>query len=717
MVQEGVMWFGSTQPVSIAVIVINNASVSTYSIPYILNPGQQYQISITVQNTGTTIWSNPYQLNSISLFSQSLGISQLNLPTGTKIQPNALYTFITTFTAPSESGIHSISYQMWNGSSYFGSILTFDIVISIVLDSFPWISLTCKRATSDLAWQFDISLHGTDILPVMFRRLEYEPTPFICAMLGVPVETQFDSKFPTITSTITAYSYGYFLKDFLQYKYRQTYAGVDIPTWERSGSNYAGETSRTNEILSYENPSYHLIRLLWPLDSNGNITNQAGYYDLYLGRVELVPNWGLGTGPAVKVTQSLASNGTLLYVADLSVFPSPSSSSFVQIFTYTDNNNSGGYDDGDTILSYEVCQYTAKSAASGSGYLTIIRSGTNVWNPSSAVVQHMDTGYDVNHISVPKKQYSHDGGKTIKDVLDLYTKDCGMIYFTEFKLDNGVWKEYFYWIPSYRLEEDKGNYLNLPDILTITPDNANLIGDPGLSATIGMDESFNAVCVESCRKKDAGWFYAYAEKPEVTIGNEVRHVLLFRSDDLLPDCAGTTWSTTVDANSNYGPVTDGGVSYGTAAENTICQNIVNNKALELLKYCDYTIPSYSVEFKNSFFQLYQRLQFIGFLNMPTDIMRITQIQYTFQDPGSGGMVCSINCSKLTDLQQSGNYQSIIDEIQQNYNKLIQSTSNSSDSDKSGVVIATSQNNTLATVQLRSTGVITKQRSYGLRNPN
>ena len=583
------------------------------------------------------------------------------------------------------------------------------------LSDYNWKGLSARRSTADVAWQYNIDLHGSTVIPAMFRRLDYQPDSNHCIMIGDPTEYSIDKDYPSESTSLTAYSYGYYLKNIIKYQYRQTKAGVDIPTWERAGSNYKGETARSSEILSYENPTYHLKRLLWPLDSNGNITIAAGYYNLYLGRLELVPNWGLGSGAVVQVTQTLGSTATALYVSDLAQFPAPGSASYVKIFSYTDEDDDSTYDEGEETGLYEVCRYSAKSATSGAGYLTIVRSGSYVWNASNSVAYYIDSGYDVNHISVDTKQFFFDGGQTIVDVLDAYAEHCGMIYYTKFKYTTGAWREYFYWVPKYRLEETKGNYLELPtSIVQVSSATENMIGSPGLSATVGLEDSFNAVTVEACRTKDSAWFYGYAENPVVTSRTEVARVLPFRSDSLLPDPVANTWTTTITADSYYGAVTDGGVSYGTTAENAECQRIVNEKAKELLRYANYVIPSYSAQFRNAYFELYQRVQFIGFPNMPEDVMRITEIEYTFQPPSDGGMVCTITCSKATTLQESGKFQSIIDEIQANYEKLKQSASDTAETQKIGVVIATYQEGSMATVQLRSSGAIIKTRSYGLR---
>lgn len=537
-------------------------------------------------------------------------------------------------------------------------------------------------------------------------------------MLGDPVTCEIERDYPTVTTTITAYSNGYYLKDTVPLKLSQTRAGVDIPSWARAASNYQGEDSRTSEILSFENPTYHLMRLLWPInESTGAITNPAGYYGLYPGVIMPVPNWGLGSGAAVKLSASMVAGATSLYVSDLSHFPVPSDTSYVKIFSYTDADDDSTYDDGEETEDFEICRYTSRSGSSGAGYLTVVRTKSVTWNPSNGVVKYVKgSNYDGNHPSIEKKQYLWTGSDKISDVIDTYADDCSMIFFTKFAYDSaaGIWKEFVYWVPMYAIQEDMGNLLGLPtSVFVVTKDTPGLVGQPGLSATIGFDDYYNRVEVRAVRVKDGAWFYATAELPEVTSGEEVRQTLPYKTNNLLPDPAASTWTSTRTTSSNFGPVTDGGISWGTAAEDAYCQSLVQAKANEILACIQIKIPQYSATFKNTYFEIYQRVRFSGFANVPADVMRVTGIEYNYNDPGSGGMSCKITCSPADPLQASGKFQNIVDEIQANYQK-IKDNDETYTTNKSGEVISTYQNNTLATVALRATGALIKSRNYGLR---
>ncbi len=561
----------------------------------------------------------------------------------------------------------------------------------------------------------------------MFQRFEHQPDASHCAMLGYPVEPTVDRDFPKVMITISSYSAGYFFKEQLDPKLRQTRAGTDIPSWARNASNYEGEDSRTDEIVSFENPTYHLMRLLWPInESTGEISDEKGYYNLYPGKIMPVPNWGLGSGDPVKVTAVLAAGATTLYVADLSQFPTPSATTYVKIFSYSDKSDDGGdddgsYDEGEETGDSEICHYTARSGSTGVGYLTIVRSDTVVWNPSNSMAQYVKgSNYNPNHKSVEKKQYFWDGETTIASVLEQYQDDCYMISFTriEYCSSAGEWREYFYWIPMYTLEEDKGNYLNLPtDITVINPGFETLEGTPGLSSTISYSDYFNRVVVEACRTKDSAWFYASAETAAVTAGKESKQTLHYATNSLLPDPVGSTWNSrfgTISTSSNFGPVTDGGISYGTAAEDAECQALTQALANEIVSYIGYCIPQYEATFKDTYFEHYQRIQFTGFDGVPETVMRITDLEYTYNPPGDGGMSCKITCTPATTLQKSGKFQSLVDEIQAYYTKLKESASDSASTNKRGVVISTNSDNTIATVQFRSSGALIRSQNYGLR---
>ncbi|HWQ65971.1 MAG TPA: hypothetical protein VN372_03765 [Methanospirillum sp.] len=575
------------------------------------------------------------------------------------------------------------------------------------LNTFDWITLTAQKATADIAWSYDIKLHGVTG-PDMFRKLEYQPDPDFCAMLGDPVESSIDSDYPGKTTSVTAYSYGYYFKNQVSYDLRQTKAGVDIPAYARAGSNYGGEVSRTSPIVSYENPGYYVRRLLFPVDSSGTITKASGYYNLYLGRIELVPNWGLGSSDNTTLTAVLAANATTLYVSNLALF----STGKVMLFTYTDSDSDGVWDDDEDKVTVEVCPYTAKSGSSGAGYLTIVRtSPAKVWNPSSALACSVPDLYDPYHPEIQKKQFAYDG-ETISGIFDDLNDYCHMISFTKFKKVDGEWREYFYWIPKYRLDEDAGNYLELPtEVTIILPTTQNLIGSPGPGASVALDQSYNTVWVEACRTKDSAWFYAKRETAAVTAGLEVPRVLIFRTKDLLPDPAGITWNEVPTTSTNFGP---GGVNYGTPAENAACQALAEAKAEEVLKFANYQVPTFTASFKDTQFEHYQQIQFSGFEGFPSDIMRVMEITYEFNPPDSGGQVTRITCAKKETLKESGKYQSVIDEIRENFERLKESVSNSGETEKQCAVLDTYDSGTMAIVQLRSTGALVKTKSYGLR---
>jgi hypothetical protein len=109
------------------------------------------------------------------------------------------------------------------------------------------------------------------------------------------------------------------------------------------------------------------------------------------------------------------------------------------------------------------------------------------------------------------------------------------------------------------------------------------------------------------------------------------------------------------------------------------------------------------------------VQFVGFDGIPSDIMRVMEISYDFNPASDGGHTVTITCAKKETLKASGKFQSIIDEIRENTERLRESLDTGEDQ-KLGVIISTPQDGALANLQLKSTGAIIKTRSYGLRKP-
>lgn len=109
-----------------------NSSFLNNTIPSIMTPGQQYDVTIIARNNGDVKWSNntifiaqfindSYDNTSFS------GISKMDPGAVTTIGKN--YTWKFKMTAPTWSGNYTIAYQMRNNTTWFGGILIKNITV------------------------------------------------------------------------------------------------------------------------------------------------------------------------------------------------------------------------------------------------------------------------------------------------------------------------------------------------------------------------------------------------------------------------------------------------------------------------------------------------------------------------------------------------------------------------------------------------------------
>jgi hypothetical protein len=92
--------------------------------------GQVYDLFLTVENTGQSIWNDTAQVPLVP-FSQStlLGVSAVKIPVDQKIEPGGSYTFYFKIKAP-VSGTYKIQLNMYNGEKLFDSE-AFEFIIDI----------------------------------------------------------------------------------------------------------------------------------------------------------------------------------------------------------------------------------------------------------------------------------------------------------------------------------------------------------------------------------------------------------------------------------------------------------------------------------------------------------------------------------------------------------------------------------------------------------
>lgn len=86
--------------------------------------GQNYVVSLTFENTGNSIWNDPFNTEQVGLVATQgayeLGISPGVLPKETKIEPGQQYTFQIGLKAP-QSGTFKVVLNLINGSKQFDS--------------------------------------------------------------------------------------------------------------------------------------------------------------------------------------------------------------------------------------------------------------------------------------------------------------------------------------------------------------------------------------------------------------------------------------------------------------------------------------------------------------------------------------------------------------------------------------------------------------------
>jgi hypothetical protein len=91
---------------------------------------QNYDLFLTVENTGQSIWNDDSQVSLVP-FSQGslLGVSPVKLPVDQKIEPGQSYTFRFQIKAPT-AGTYKIQLNMYSGEKLFDSE-AFEFVIDI----------------------------------------------------------------------------------------------------------------------------------------------------------------------------------------------------------------------------------------------------------------------------------------------------------------------------------------------------------------------------------------------------------------------------------------------------------------------------------------------------------------------------------------------------------------------------------------------------------
>jgi hypothetical protein len=134
----GKTWFdraGKSGPVTSQ---SNNSSFISQSVPTTMNAGQSYNVSVTVQNTGTTTWSPyvgyPSRLGSENPRDNTIwGISRVELPA--IVSPGQLVTFNFTVRAPSTAGTYNFQWRMLQEVVEWFGDFTPNVAINVLSDT------------------------------------------------------------------------------------------------------------------------------------------------------------------------------------------------------------------------------------------------------------------------------------------------------------------------------------------------------------------------------------------------------------------------------------------------------------------------------------------------------------------------------------------------------------------------------------------------------
>jgi hypothetical protein len=125
MLREGVTWFGDLTPNVAVNVIVRNAAFVSQSVPTTMAAGASYPVSITVQNTGATVWtsSEKYRLGSQNPTDNVIwgGFNRVLLPAS--VDPGGTVTFNFKVTAPSSPGTYNFQWRMLQeGVQWFGSL-------------------------------------------------------------------------------------------------------------------------------------------------------------------------------------------------------------------------------------------------------------------------------------------------------------------------------------------------------------------------------------------------------------------------------------------------------------------------------------------------------------------------------------------------------------------------------------------------------------------
>jgi hypothetical protein len=115
----------------------NDASIVSHTIPKQMTPGSSHKVSITIQNTGTTTWSEAqnYRLGTVGdtdpfTTSDYWNGNRIRLPASTTVAPKQSVQFSFQMLAPAQPGTYLTDWRMvQDGKEWFGDTLKFNVQV------------------------------------------------------------------------------------------------------------------------------------------------------------------------------------------------------------------------------------------------------------------------------------------------------------------------------------------------------------------------------------------------------------------------------------------------------------------------------------------------------------------------------------------------------------------------------------------------------------
>lgn len=110
----------------------HNSAVSSQNFPTQMTPGQNFTVSVTMQNTGTSTWDSGFILESQNTPSNLW--TTLNRPVTGTVNPNGTFTFSLPIIAPATPGAYAHVWRMRKtsnpGAGYFGATINIPVAVN-----------------------------------------------------------------------------------------------------------------------------------------------------------------------------------------------------------------------------------------------------------------------------------------------------------------------------------------------------------------------------------------------------------------------------------------------------------------------------------------------------------------------------------------------------------------------------------------------------------